>query len=130
LFITGEGRDGVAIVYPYRSEVALTTPSGRAPGVMAVSTAPDYLFIANPQAGSVTILDIDTRKVLAVTMVGAEPAALAITPGQQYALVCNRGSGDLGVIRIAAITPGRAKSAPLFTLIPVGAAPVAVVVTA
>jgi len=130
LFITGTGVDGVAIVYPYRAEVAQTFLSGRRPGEMADSVAPDYLFVSNPEAGSVTVFSIDTQKVVAVTGVGTQPGPIAITPDQQYALVLNQGSGDLAVIRIAAITPtaGKEKRAPLFTMIPVGSNPCGIVV--
>ena len=69
------------------------------------------------------VADIETQRVLAVTGVGSEPSRIVITPDQQYALVLNRGSGDMAVIRTAAIAPGRAKSAPLFTMVPVGARP-------
>lgn len=128
LFITGEGRDAVVIVYPYRTEVAQTSLTGRKPGQMACSIDPDFLFVANPEAGSVTVFDINTQKVVAVTGVGMEPGAICVTPDQQYALVLNQASGDMAVIRIAAITPGRAKSAPLFTMVPVGARPMAAAV--
>jgi len=128
LFLTGEGRDAVVIAYPYRTEVAQTNLSGRAPGAMAASMDPDYLFVANPGAGSVTIFDLATQRVVAVTAVGVEPFQIVVTPDQQFALVLNRGNGDLAVIRIDAIKPGRAKSAPLFTMIPVGAEPVDMVV--
>jgi YVTN family beta-propeller protein len=125
LFITGEGRDAVAIAYPYRTEIAQTSLSGRKPGAMACSSSPDYLFVANPSAGSVSVFDIQTQKVVAVTGVGMEPSFIVVTPDQQYALVLNRASGDMAVIRIAAITVRRTKQAPLFTMIPVGARPVA-----
>lgn len=128
LFVTGSGVDGVAIVYPYRTEVAQTFLSGRRPGEMADSRSPDYLFVSNPEAGSVTVFSIETQKVVAVTGVGADPGPIAITPDQQYALVVNRGSGDLAVIRIAAITPGKEKRAPLFTMVPVGAQPCGIAV--
>ncbi len=123
IFITGEGRDAIAIVYPYRTEVAQTFLSGRKPGEMADSTAPAYLFVSNPQANSLTIFDIQTQKVVAVTQVGIQPGPIGVTPDQSYALVLNRGSGDMSVIRTASITPGREKRAPLFTMIPVGALP-------
>lgn len=124
LFITGEGRDAVVIVYPYRTEIAQTPLSGRRPGKMAAAADPPYLFVSNPEADSVTVFDIGTQKVVAVTGVGVRPGAIGITPDQQYALVLNEGSGDVAVIRIAAITPGRAKRAPLFTMIPAGERPV------
>jgi len=128
LFITGEGRDAVVIVYPYRTEIALTSLSGRQPGRMACSEIPRYLFVSSPAAGSVTVFDIDTQKVVAVIGVGVEPGAIVITPDQQYALVLNQGSGDIAAIRIASIKPGRARRAPLFTMIPVGGRPVAALV--
>ena len=130
LFLTGEGRDAVVVAYPYRTEIAQTAISGRQPGAMAVSDVPEYLLVANPSAGSVTIFDIATQKVLAVTQVGADPSSIIVTPDQQYALVLNRGSGDMAVIRIKALSSGRTKTASLFTMIPIGAKPVAAAIVA
>jgi len=128
VFITGQGRDAVVIAYAYRTEIAQTSLSGRKPGCMAVSADPNFLFVANPEAGSVSVFDITTQKVVAVTGVGMDPGAIVVTPDQEYALVLNRASADMAVIRISAITVGRAKSAPLFTMIPVGSRPVDAVV--
>jgi len=128
LFITGEGRDAVVIVYPYQTEVAQTSLSGRKPGQMSCSAAPSYLFVSNPAAGSVSVFDVDTQRVVAVIGVGVQPGPIVVTPDQQYALVLNQGSGDLGVIRIGSIKQGWARKAPLFTMIPVGGVPVAAVV--
>lgn len=130
LFVTGAGMDAVAIVYPYQTEVAETALAGKAPGAMADVVGPDaeYLFIANPPSGEVTIMDIETRRAIAVVPVGQDPGFITITPDRQYALVLNRKSGDMAVIRVAAITATRAKFAPLFTMIPVGSTPVSAVV--
>jgi hypothetical protein len=128
LFITGEGRDAIVIVYPYQTEVAQTSLSGRKPGQMACSATPSYLFVSNPAAGSLSVFDTDTQKVVAVTGVGVQPGPIVVTPDQQYALVLNQGSGDVGVIRISSIKQGRTRKAPLFTMIPVGGTPVAALV--
>ena len=50
----------------------------------------------------------------------------------QYALVVNHRSGDLAVIRVRALTElqPRTKTAPLFTMIPVGSEPVSAAVAA
>jgi YVTN family beta-propeller protein len=132
LFITGEGMDAVVVVYPYSTEVAQTVLAGRMPGAMAVSKSPGdgYLFVANPATGDVTILDIETSRAIATVSVGAEPGFIAVTPDDQFALVLNRRSGNVAVIRIAAIVPSRTRSAPLFTVIPVGSRPVSVAVKA
>jgi len=126
LFITGAGMDAVVIVYPYSTEIAETVLAGKAPGAMAASAT--YLFVANPPTRDVTILDIETRRAIAVAAVGDDPGFITLTPDEQYALVLNRRSGDMAVIRLATITAKRARSAPLFTMVPVGSRPVSAAV--
>jgi YVTN family beta-propeller protein len=132
MFVTGPGMDAVVIVYPYRTEVGETILAGRTPDGMAVSATPQYLFVANPESGSVTVLDIDTRKLVGAIAVGQEPRRILITPDNRYALVLNWHSGNMAVIRIAAFTDRRHRTdpAPLFTIVPVGAQPVAAAVVA
>ncbi|MDP8981082.1 MAG: YncE family protein [Acidobacteriota bacterium] len=136
LFVTGEGMDGVVVVYPYYTpQIGETVLAGHTPGVMAASKLPGkgYLFVANPSSGDVSILSIDTQRVVAVTPVGTDPGSITITPDDQYALVLNRVSGDMAVLRIANITKAvsqqrRSRKAPLFMLIPVGSKPVSAAV--
>ena len=129
LFITGEGRDAVVVIYPYFvPEVAETVLAGSKPGPMAASDS--HLYVTNPSAGDVTILNIHRRRVVAVASVGADPGYVALTPDGEYALVLNRQSGDMAVIRVAGLQPDRRKTAALFTMIPVGSRPVSAVVTA
>ena len=130
LFVSGPGMDAIVVVYPYDTQVAETVLAGHAPGFMASSSQPEYLFVTNPQSGEVTILDIDAGRAIAVARVGSEPSFVEITPDNQYALVLNRGSGDMAVIRMAAITANRTRTAPLFTMIPVGSRPVSAAVRA
>ncbi len=122
LFVSGPGMDAVVIVYPYQTEIGETILAGRAPAAMAV-TGP-YLLVTNPETGTVTALDIETRRLAAVVAVGREPRHILITPDRQYALVLNEKSGDLAVIRIASLATRRYKSAPLFAMLPVGDKPV------
>ena len=55
--------------------------------------------------------------------VGAAPSYLAVTPDNQYALALNQQSGDMAVIRLTAVRIRRNKTAPLFTMVPVGESP-------
>ncbi|MBS1873994.1 MAG: hypothetical protein JSU00_12335 [Acidobacteria bacterium] len=130
LFVTGDGLDAAVVVYPYHTpQVAETVLAGRGPAAMAASdTRPPYLFITNPPSGEVSILNITTRRVISVAAVGAEPGYVTVTPDQQFALVLNRKSGDMAVLRIHADMANRAKTAALFTMIPVGSKPVSAVV--
>ena len=128
LFVTGEGADALVIVYPYETQVGAFTLAGRAPGAMAAS--PDILFITNPQSGDVTIFNIRTQRIMAVTPVGREPSYIAITPNNEFALVLNRQSGDLAVLYIAPLSTGRSRFTAPLTRIPVGSQPVSAVVRA
>jgi YVTN family beta-propeller protein len=132
VFVTGEGMDGVVVVYPYyMPQIGQTVLAGHNPGSMAVSTSPGYLFVANPKSADVSILDIETGKVLAVTPVGTEPSSITITPDDQYALVLNQASGDMAVIRIKNVqSAARSRKGALFMLIPVGSKPVSAAVVA
>lgn len=125
VFVTGEGMDGVVIVYPYQTEIGETVLAGHAPGAMAVSST--LLFLASAQSGDVNILDINSRKVIAVVPVGADPGAVLITPDNRYALVLDRKSGDVAVLRASASATKRFRWT-LLTLIPVGERPVSAAV--
>jgi DNA-binding beta-propeller fold protein YncE len=137
LYVTGDGMDAVVTVYPYRTEVAETRLAGRAPGCMVVTeTNPSYLMLANPETDGVTVLDVFSGKLTAVIGVGRGPCAIVITPDREYALVLNRLSGDMAVIwlrelggnQVGGVRVKRYKTAPLFTMIPVGEGPVSAAV--
>jgi YVTN family beta-propeller protein len=126
LFISGAGMDAVAVLFPYDTlEVDQTVLAGPDPGVMACSSTPPYLFVGNAKASNVSILNIDTRKVIGIVQVGQRPSCIIVTPDNQYALVLDEGSADLAVIHIQAIKPNRTKSgASLFTVLPLNGRPV------
>jgi YVTN family beta-propeller protein len=137
LYVTGDGMDAVVTIYPYRTEVAETRLAGHAPGCMTVTeTNPSYLMVSNPDANGVTVLDVYSGKLTAVIGVGRGPCAIVITPDHEYALVLNRLSGDMAVIwlrelagnQVGGVRVKRYKTAPLFTMIPVGQGPVSAAV--
>jgi DNA-binding beta-propeller fold protein YncE len=125
LFVTGDGMDAVVIVQPYQTEVAGTVLAGRTPGPMAVSSS--MLFVASPQSGNVSILDINSKKVIGVAQVGADPGFVTVTPDNQYALVLNRKSGDVTVLRLSLSPSALVRERNMWavlTVIPVGSKPV------
>ena len=134
LFISGEGMDGVAIVFPYRIlEVEQTLLAGRDPGVMACSENPGYLFVGSASGTDVCILNIYNRQMIGIVDITQRPAFIAITPDNQYALVLDEQSGSVAVIHIAAIrfnwdARSRKVGASLFTMLPVGDKPVQAVI--
>lgn len=126
LFVSGDGMDAVAIVFPYDTlEVEQTVLAGRDPGVMACSANPAYLFVASHSGSDVSILNVDSRKVIGIVEVGQNPTFMAVTPDSQFALILDELSGDMAVIYIPGIQANRNKSgAALFTRVAVGARPV------
>ncbi len=126
LFVTGKGMDGVAIVFPYQTmEVEQTVLAARNPGVMATSDAPAYLFIASTNGSDISILSIETRKLIGVVDVGGQSDFIAITPDNRFALVLNKMSGTMAAIHIPTIKATREKKGlSLFTLVDVGVKPV------
>ena len=135
LFVSGSGMDGVAIIFAFRTlEVEQTVLAGRAPGTMACSETPPYLFVASREGSEISVLSVGTRKVVARTQAGENPRHITITPDQQYALILNEASGDMAVVRIPSIGTTRPGSKPmpgflntsvsLFAMLPVGEKPV------
>lgn len=130
LFVTGDGMDGVAIVFPYRIlQVDQTVLAGRDPGFMACSKNPALLFVASASGSDVCILNIDSRKVVSFVDLAQHPSYITVTPDDQYALILNRESGNLAFIHIPAIRTNPAVvinklGAALFTMFPVGREPV------
>jgi DNA-binding beta-propeller fold protein YncE len=123
LFITGEGMDAVVIVFPYHTpEVFETILAGRGLGAMAASSS--FLFVASPQSGNVSILDINAQRVIGSVSVGSDPGFIAVTPDDRYALVLNRKSGDLAILRLRQRSDSARKVPSLLTVIPVGSRPV------
>ncbi|MBV9225148.1 MAG: hypothetical protein JOY85_14030, partial [Acidobacteriaceae bacterium] len=134
LYVSGEGMDGVAIVFPYQMlEVQQTVLAGRDPGIMACSEDPGYLFVGSASGTDVCVLNIYNRRVIGIVDITQKPTFITITPDSRYALILDEQSGNMAVIHITAIrttgTAGRYKSgASLFTMVPVGIKPVQAVV--
>lgn len=133
LFVSGEGMDAVAIIFPYNPlDVDQTVLAGRDPGVMACSANPAYLFVGSASGSDVCILNIDSRKMIGIVDAGQRPTFIAVTPDSQYALILAESSGTMAVIHIpdvAANAGNAAKwrskmTAGLFTLLNVGERPV------
>jgi DNA-binding beta-propeller fold protein YncE len=126
MFVSGPGEDAIVIVNPYQNEVDQTILAGRAPGAMAVSERQNLLFIANPDAGDLTILEIDSRSLCASVHVGENPSEVLVTPDSEYALAVDGRSGNVSVVRIASVplptSPRRVSGVvPLFTSFPTAA---------
>src|ERR1022692_3365922 len=78
-------------------------------------------FVVNSGAGTVTPIDLTTRRAGKPIKVGADPTAIAAAPDGRTVYVANSGSGTVTPIDVSTLRPGRP--------IKVGADPRAIVVT-
>jgi YVTN family beta-propeller protein len=78
------------------SPVLATQPSWSAP--LALTPDGAELWVVNPDANTVTIVDTLRLTKLDELAVGQEPWSIAVAPDGQLVYVLNRGSGDLAVI--------------------------------
>ncbi|MBV8897684.1 MAG: hypothetical protein JO051_14320 [Acidobacteriaceae bacterium] len=133
LFVSGEGMDAVAIIFPYNPlDVDQTVLAGRDPGVMACSENPAYLFVGSEKGSDVCILNVDSRKMIGIVDAGQRPTYITVTPDSRYALILSEGAGTMAVIHISEVQANASNAdkwrnkmtAGLFTLLPVGNRPV------
>lgn len=109
VFVTGlEKEPQLAIFSPYQNQIDQTLYAGRSLFGMAVAPNRNLLFLSNPDSGDVTIMDIDTRKVMASIRTGGTPGEILIPPAEgsgpeEYALVVDSGTGDVSVLRIPTV---------------------------
>jgi len=108
VFITGANREPQLVIFnPYQNQVDQTLYAGHALYGMAVAPVLKLLFLSNPDAGDVTILDIETRHVASSSIrTGGRPREILIAPStgpEEYAFVVDADSGDVSVIHIPVV---------------------------
>ncbi|MEW6269774.1 MAG: YncE family protein [Thermodesulfobacteriota bacterium] len=91
------------------------------PGGMALSPDGARAYVANGLAGSVAVVDLATRRVVANVRTGAEPLGVAVSPDGARVYVTNFQSGTLSVVD--------ASSNAVVATLPVAGAPRAIAVT-
>jgi YVTN family beta-propeller protein len=115
--------DSVSEIYNTTDEVGDTYMIGADPVRGLVSRDNALLYVANSRSQEVTVYSIDDGKRLSPSIhVGDGPAALAFSAAGHLLFVVDSRSGDVAVVRTA--------SQSLFTLLPTGRNPNAIVVKA
>ncbi len=111
VFVTGADHEAQLVTFfPYQNEINQTLYAGHALFGMAVAPVRKYLFLSDPDAGAVTIIDIDKPWPPAATIrTGGNPREILIasspdgsTP-EEYAFVVDGDTGDVTVIHIPVV---------------------------
>ena len=138
VFVTGADQEPQLVIFsPYQNQVDQTLYAGRALFGMAVAPVLNLLFLSNPRAGDVTIVEIETRRVKASIRTGGRPGEILIGPSageEDYVFVVDEDSGDVSVIHIPAVLHKRGDAIvaeapkPVFAMFHGGAEPQSAVI--
>ena len=122
IFVSNMGASSISEIATSTNEVGGTYTIADHPGHAIVSADNSTLWIANTTADSLGIYSIDDGRLVGSVHTGASPDALAFSADEHLLLAANYRSGDVSVIRT------RGSGAPaLFTMLPAGSSPVAIV---
>ncbi|MGB7265912.1 MAG: YncE family protein [Terracidiphilus sp.] len=119
IFASNSLSDSVSEIYDTTDEVGDTYMIGDEPVCGLVSRDNSLLYVANEHSQEVTLYSINDGKRVGSVRVGDGPMALAFSAAGHLLFVADSRSGDVAVVRTA--------SASLFTLLPAGRDPNAMV---
>ncbi len=123
LFVSNFGSDSISEISTFTNEVGGTYPIGTQPSQGLVSEDNTSLWVSDFGADSVSLYAIDEGRMSMSVHTGSQPDAMALSPKQPVLLVADSKSGDIAVIRT------RDTNGPeLFTMLPAGLRPNAIVI--
>ncbi len=125
IFVSNSGSDSISEISTWPNEVGGTYTISSHPVQAIASSDNGTLWIANFAADTVGIYSIDDGKLTGSVRTGSAPIAMAFSADEHLLLTANSRSGDVAIIR----TDGKGGPA-LFTMLPAGTSPVAMVTKA
>jgi YVTN family beta-propeller protein len=125
IFCSNYGSDSISEIATSTDEVGGTYTIGTGPVFGLVSADNGALWVSDFAANSLSLYSIDDGKVISSVPTGAGPDALAFSADEHLLLAADAHSGDVSVIR----TQGKL-GAGLFTILPAGPSPNAIVTKA
>lgn len=125
IFVSNFGSDSFSEISTWTNEVGGTYTIGNRPVRGIVSHDNSMLWVANSGADSIGLYSIDDGKLAGSVRTGSGPSALAFSADEHLLLAADTHSGDVAVIR----TQGNQGPA-LFTILPAGSSPNAIVIKA
>jgi YVTN family beta-propeller protein len=125
IFTSNFGSDSISEFSTWTNEVEGTYTIGSKPVRGIVSRDNSSLWVSNFGADSINLWSIDDGKLVTSIHTGSAPDALAFSADEHLLLAADAHSGDVAVIRTHG-NPGPT----LFTILPAGASPNAIVIKA
>ncbi len=125
VFSSNFASGSISEISTYTNEVGGTYPIGNKPVHGVVTADNSALWVSNFGADSLSLYSIDDGKLVSSLRTGSAPDFLAFSADEHLLLVADAHSGDVAVIRtLGKLGPN------LFTILPAGASPNAIVVKA
>jgi YVTN family beta-propeller protein len=124
VFASNFASDSISEISTYTNEVESTYPIGDRPVRSVVSADGSFLWVSNFGADSISLYSIDDGHLAAAVRTGSGPDAIALSVDEHLLLAAAAHSGDVTVIRTESGKP------TLFTTLPAGRSPNAIVVKA
>ena len=81
--------------------VVATIPVHRQPYFVSVDTAGRRAYVANSGSNTVSVIDLDSRREIAVAGTGEQPGLAVVSPDTRSLVVTNRASGSISVFAVA-----------------------------
>jgi len=128
VFVSNSLSNSVSEIYASTDEVGDTYMIGEDPVMGLVSRDNSVLYEANLQSPDVTVYSIDDGKRIGAVHVGDGPTAMAFSGAGHLLFVVDSRSDDVAVVRTASKPEGG--QVPLFTMLPTGRNPSAILVKA
>jgi len=128
VFVSNSLSDSVSEIYATTDEVGDTYMIGEDPVMGLVSRDNSLLYEANLHSPDVTVYSIDDGKRIGVVHVGDGPAAMAFSGAGHLLFVVDSRSDEVAVVRTT--TRSALATRSLFTMLPAGRNPNAIVVKA
>lgn len=128
VFVSNSLSNSVSEIYALTDEVGDTYMIGEDPVMGLASRDNALLYEANLQSPDVTVYSIDDGKRLGSVHVGDGPTAMAFSGAGHLLFVVDSRSDDVAVVRTASVS--QHGQIPLFTMLPAGRNPSAIVVKA
>jgi YVTN family beta-propeller protein len=125
VFVSNFASDSISEISTYTNEVGGTYPIGNRPVHGVVTADNSALWVSDFGADSLSLYSIDDGKLISSIRTGSAPDFLAFSADEHLLLAADAHSGDVAVIRtLGKLGPN------LFTILPAGASPNAIVVKA
>ncbi len=125
VFSSNFASGSISEISTYTNEVGGTYPIGNRPVHGVVTADNSALWVSNFGADSLSLYSIDDGKLVSSLRTGSAPDFLAFSADEHLLLAADAHSGDVAVIRtLGKLGPN------LFTILPAGASPNAIIVKA